>query len=136
MEKADLQNYRALVREIRQLAEQLVTLETSMYFPKVPHLTQSPVQNGKGCDMADIIARHIELEAQYRDSLARKAAQQLAIERAMDSLEDPAERMVMRYRYIEGRGWNFIIAELAALGYSERQVYRLHGFALLKLKEV
>ena len=136
MEKADFINYRALVREVLQLNEQLVALESSMYSPKIPHLTQTPVQPGQRCDMADIVARHIELAALYKERMVEKMVQQLAIERAIESLEDPAERMVMRYRYMEGRGWNFIIAELAALGYSERQVYRLHGFALLKLKEV
>ena len=85
--------------------------------------------------MSDVVAKHIELEALYCERLAAKVAQQLAIERALDSLEDPAERMVMRYRYIDGRGWSSIISELTMLGYSERQVYRLHGFALLKLKE-
>lgn len=136
MQKADLKNYRALAREVLQLREQLITLETSMYYAKVSQLSHTPVQSGKGCDMADLIARRIELEALYCGRLSEKVAQQLAIERALDTLEDPAERMVMRYRYIDGRGWGSIIAELAALGYSERQVYRLHGFALLKLKEV
>lgn len=136
MLKSDLKNYRALAREVLQLREQLITLETSMYYAKVSQLSQTPVQSGKGCDMADLVARRIELEALYCGRLSDKVAHQLAIERALDTLEDPAERMVMRYRYIDGRGWDSIIAELAALGYSERQVYRLHGFALLKLKEV
>lgn len=136
MLKSDFQNYRALVREIGQLEEQLIALESAMYSPKIPHLTQTPVSPGRRCDMADIVARHMELEAKYRESLAARKAQQLAIERALDSLEDPGERLVMRYRYIEGRSWTFIIAELAPMGYSERQVYRLHGYALMKLKEV
>lgn len=136
MEKADLKNYRTLVREVLQLREQLIALESTMYSPKIPHLTQTPVSPGHRCDMADLVARHVELEQQYRESLAAREAQQLAIERALDSLEDPAERLVMRYRYIDGRAWGFIIAELAALGFSEREVYRRHGFALLKLKEV
>ncbi len=136
MLKSDLKNYRALVREVTQLREQLVALETSMYSPKIPHLTKTPISSGPRCDMADLVARHVELEAMYCERVAAQAAQQLSIERALDSLDDPAQRMVMRFRYIEGRGWKFIIAELAALGYSERQVYRLHGFALLKLKEV
>lgn len=136
MQKSDLKNYRALVREVAQLCEQLIALETSMYSPKIPHLSETPISSGPRCDMADLVARHVELEELYRERMAEKMTQQFAIEHAIDSLDDPAERMVMRYRYIEGRGWNFIIAELATLGYSERQVYRLHGFALLKLKEV
>lgn len=135
MLKTDLQNYRALAREVSQLREQLTALEASLYSPKVQQYSSTPVQSGRHTDLSDAVARHLELEAVYQERLAAKAAQQLAIEQALDALDDPAQRMVMRFRYIEGRGWNFIIAELAALGYSERQVYRLHGFALLKLKE-
>lgn len=136
MLRSDLENYRALVREIAQLKEQLTDLETALYSPKVQQYTRTPVQSGRVCDMSDAVARRIELEEMYHERLAARLAQQLTIERALDTLEDPAERMVMRYRYIDGRSWGFIIAELAALGHSERQVYRLHGFALLKLKEV
>lgn len=136
MLKCDLQNYRALVREIAQLKEQLTDLETALYSPKVQQYTRTPVQSGRVCDMSDAVARHIELEELYHARVAARLAQQRTIELALDSLEDPAERFVMRARYIEGRSWKYIIAELACHGYSEREVYRRHGFALLKLKEV
>lgn len=136
MQKADFKNYRALCLEIRKLQAQLLTLEASMYSPQGVEYSITPKGGGQGNGMLEVIARHIELERHYNESLAAREAQRLAIEQAIDSLEDPAERVVMRCRYIEGREWKYIIAELAALGYSERQVYRMHGFALLKLKEV
>ena len=86
--------------------------------------------------MDGAVERHIEVEKLYRETLAAKEAQQLAIEQAIQSLDDTPERVVMRERYIKGRGWTAIVQEMAGLGYSERQVYRLHGFALLRLKEV
>ena len=136
MQKTDFTKYRALAREVLQLREQLITLEASLFAPKVQQYKHTPPAQGKVCDMSDAVVRHLELEALYRDRLAAKLEQQMAIERALDSLDDPVERMIMRYRYIEGYSWGTIIAELGYLGYSERQVYRLHGFALLKLKEV
>lgn len=136
MQKADFQKYRVLVREELQLREQLAALETSMYAPKVPHLSQTPAAPGRPRDTADIVARHVELELLYRAKLSELTSLRLAIELAIDSLEDPAERVIMRDRYLMGSSWKSIIAKLAPLGYSERQVYRLHGFALLKLKEV
>lgn len=136
MLKAELQNYRTLVREIGQLREQLIVLESALYSPKVQQYDRTPVQSGRVCDMTDAADRHIELEKMYHDRLAARLAQQLAIERALDSLDSPIQRLIMRYRYVEGYGWKFILAELATLGYSEREVYRQHGFALLKLKEV
>lgn len=136
MEKADFKGYRALVMEVQQLREQLATLETSMYSPRTSRPSLTPKAHGGSHGPEDAIARHIKLVEWYREKLATKEAQQLAIEQAIESLEDPFERVVMRYRYIEGRNWTYIIARLAERGYSDRQTYRLHGFALLRLKDL
>lgn len=136
MEKADFKNYRILVLEVRQLREQLEALETSLYSPKGQRFTSTPrVPSGDRSTMDGAVARHISLERLYRASLEEKEAQQLAIEQAIHSLGDTPERVVMRERYINGRGWTAIVQKMQMAGYSERQVYRLHGLALLKLKE-
>lgn len=135
MEKADFKGYRALVMEVQQLREQLTALETSMYSPRTSRPSLTPKAHGGSHGPEDAIARHIKLVEWYCEQLALKEAQQLAIEQAIASLGDPHERLVMRYRYIEGRKWVYTIARLAELGFSDRQVYRLHGFALLKLKD-
>lgn len=137
MEKVDLKNYRVLVMEVQQLREQLTSLESSLYSPKGQRFTSTPrVPSGERSTMDGAVERHITLEAMYREQLADKEAQQLAIEQAVRGLGDTAERVVMRERYLKGRGWSAIVREMAKLGISERQVYRLHGLALLKLKEV
>ena len=137
MEKAELKNYRILALEVRQLREQLEALETSLFSPKGQRFTSTPrVPSGEGSTMEGAVARHLELVSVYRRDLAKKEAQQLAIEQAVESLGDPAERVVLRERYLKGRGWSAICHEMQKMGYSERQVYRLHGFALLKLKEI
>lgn len=136
MQKADFIAYRALCQEVRQLKAKLRELEAAMYGPRGQEFSLTPKGSGQGDGMLNVINYHIELEKHYLEIKAAREAQQLAIEQAIDSLDDPGERLVMRYRYIEGRDWKFIIAELATLGYSERQVYRKHGYALLKLKEV
>lgn len=136
MEKIDFINYRALAREVRQLEAHLETLESSMYAPKGQRFTSTPNSTaGEGKTMADVVCRHMELEALYLEKLAEKNAQLLELEKAVDALEEPGERLVMRSRYFEGHSWRRICADMAALGYSERTVYRLHGQALLKLKE-
>lgn len=137
MDKADFKNYRALLLEVQQLKEQVMILEASLYSPKGQRFTSTPrVPSGDRSTMDGAVERHIKLDSYYREQLAKKEAQQLAIEQAIDSLEDSAERLVMRERYIKGKGWTAISLKLQALGYSERSVYRLHGYALAKLKEV
>lgn len=137
MEKTDLKNYRALVLEVQQLKEQLTVLESSIYSPKGQRFTSTPrVPSGDRSTMDGAVDRHIKLVALYRDQLADKEARQLAIEQAIESLADTPERVVMRELYIAGRSWPAVLNKMQKLGYSERTVYRLHGFALLKLKEV
>lgn len=108
MTKTELKQYRALVVEVNRLKAQLGAVE-------------SP--------------DHTKLMEFYEAAVAEQEAQQLAIEQAIASLGDTPERLVIRFRYIEGRSWPAIVWEMQNLGYSERTVYRLHGTALLKLKE-
>lgn len=137
MEKAELKSYRALVVEVEQLKEQLAILESSIYSPKGQRFTSTPrVPSGDRSTMDGAVDRHIRLDSLYREELAEKEARQLAIEQAIESLEDPVERLIMRELYIFGRRWPAVLTKMQKLGYSERTVYRLHGYALLKLKEV
>lgn len=137
MEKTDLKNYRALVIEVQQLKEQLAVLESSMYSPKGQRFTSTPrVPSGDHSTMDGVVGRHLKLVALYEADLAEKEARQLAIEQAIQSLDDTPERVVMRELYIFGRRWPAVLYKMQKLGYSERTVYRLHGYALLKLKEV
>ena len=137
MEKNDLKNYRALVQEVLQLKEQLAVLESSIYSPRGQRFTTTPrVPSGDRSTMDGAVDRHIKLVALYRDQLAEKEAKQLAIEQAIESLDDTPERLIMRDLYIAGKRWPAVLTKMQKLGYSERTVYRLHGYALLKLKEV
>ena len=137
MEKNEFKSYRILTREVKQLHGQLKALESSLYSPKgqqfstVPRATSGPKKT-----MEDAVAGHMKLETLYQEKLAEQEARQLVIERAINSLGETPERVVMRARYIEGKNWIDIVRDMQKLGYSERTTYRLHGFALAKLKEV
>lgn len=137
MEKHDFKNYRALLVEVQQLKDQLAVLEASIYSPRGQRFTSTPrVPSGDRSTMDGAVDRHIQLDRCYREELAEKEAQQLAIEKAIQSLGDTPQRVIMRERYIRGRGWSAICRKMQELGYSERQVYRLHSLALYELKEV
>ena len=139
MEKIEFLKYRDLLREVQQLRDQIRILESSLYSPAGQRFSTTPrAASGPKKTMDDAVAGHIKLEALYRSQLAEKEARQLIIEQAIMSLPDTAEapeRLVMRLRYIEGRGWPAVVREMQKLGYSERTVFRLHGSALSKLKE-
>ena len=137
MTKADLKNYRMLALECQRLKAQLEALESSLFSPKSQRYSTTPRGSGSGGrTLEDAVAGHLALRDHYEAQLAKKEAEQLAIEQAIESLEDPAERMVIRERYVNGLSWVQVCMIMQPKGYSERQVYRLHGFALLKMKEV
>ena len=137
MEKSDFLNYRALVLEVRQLQSYLVSLERALdsisspqfsFTPKGPHSGGSPVEKQ--------VVRFLDVQELYKAKLAEKLSQLASVEQAIDSLDSPAERLVMRLRYLEGRSWVGVCMEFQKLGYCERVVYQIHGAALKKLKEV
>lgn len=133
MVKDDFINYRNLDREVRELKAQL----NALCDPRGQRYSLTPkAPSGTGSAMDDLVASFDALEQLYMKKLTEKNARLLAIELAIESLDVVAERLVMRYRYIDGYSWRRICNTMQAKGYSERQVYRLHGFALEKLKEV
>lgn len=136
MEKIDFLNYRALVLEVRQLKAYVETLDRALSSIPSPQYSLTPKgPHHGGSALASRVGRYLEMKALFESQRAEAEAQVLAVERAIQSLSDPAERLVMRLRYLEGRGWTNVCAKLQREGYSERTVYRLHGSALLKLKE-
>lgn len=136
MDRNELKNYRMLAYEVRQLRDLLASLEMSIDSPKSPRFTLTPSGSShQGSPMEQALIRHLELQELYTKRLAEKDAKLQEVERAIGSLEDPAERVIMRNRYILGWSWRRVCMAMQAEGYSERQVYRLHGYALLKLKD-
>ena len=131
MTKEQLQQYRSLKREYKQIEEELGRLETLMTSPRIQELTGMPRGGGSGDALAALVARHIELQERYRSRLSELAAAQLAVEEAIDTLA-PDERRLMRYRYIDGLRWEDICP---VMNYSWRQVHRIHAQALDKLRE-
>lgn len=73
----------------------------------------------------------IDLEQQLKDEIAAMGARWKEIHNTIEAVEDKDERLVLRYRYIQGLDWDYIAVEL---NYSRRQVIRIHGEALEHLR--
>lgn len=136
MEKVDFKEYRALVLEVRQIRARMTELELSRLSPSGSSFSGAPgAHDPHRSALVESSVKYLEAKAFYEEKLAQRDAQLLMVESAIDSLTSPIERLIMRARYIQGRSWTSICVALQREGYSERQVYRLHGSALLKLKE-
>lgn len=129
LKKKYLREYRVHVRRIRRIEAELVELRTmkmgtSVKNDGMPH----------GCGQSDMSGYAAELDLLERD-LIQEREQMLAdykdICDRIKGLQSENERSVLFYRYIKGLTW-WEIAE--KMEYSERQIHRCHGKALIHIK--
>lgn len=133
MTKKDLQNYRARKREAQNLSELIAELESQMASPRSQRLSGMPSGGHSDPDkMSGLVARHSELLELYRQNRQTLIEAQTSIEHTIASLE-PTERELLRRRYIQGEQWDEIAMKMS---YSPRQIHRIHGSVLCKLKQM
>lgn len=130
MTKERLRKYRDLSQELRQIQQKIETMESALCSPKIQRITGMPsAPNGGHNTKEDLMAEHIELLEHYKVKEAGLKAEQLAIEKAIESL-DYRERTVLRLYYIDGLTWEQVCV---LVNYSWRQVHNIHSAALKKL---
>lgn len=131
MTKERLRNYQKIKKEREQIRHQLEEVEAALFYPKVQHMTGMPSHHTEGNPQEDLAIHHIELQERYRAKLEELAAEQLAIETAIESLE-PTQRMLLRYKYIDGLKWEEVCVRM---NYGWTQIHEHHGRALKQLRE-
>ena len=128
--KRQLYLYRDLQAECRQLCEELEKVELLMGAPAAPKMDGMPHgSSGPSSPVETLAVKHITLQDLYRKRVDALMAEQLHIEKMIDSLE-PTERRLTRYRYIDGLTWEEVCTYLC---YSWRQTHRIHGRIIDKL---
>lgn len=133
MEKEQFTAYRDLHREVRQLKRQLENMENMMFSPSGQRFTSVPyASHGRGNTMDRMVAAHIELQETIDEKVLELTTAMIELEKAVEAIDVPLERHIMRRRYFDGWNWEQICEELH---YSRQQVYRYHGYALAKLRE-
>ena len=134
MTKERLRRYVEIKKEVRQIRDQLEEIESRLYSPKGQLLTGMPsAPSHEGDTITEsLMDRHEQLVQMYQERLADLDEEQLAIETAIASLEDPTARRLMRYRYIDGLKWEEVCVRIR---YGWSQTHELHSQALKQLKE-
>ena len=134
MTKQELRSYRRIETEIRQLEGTIRELNASAYSPRIPKLTGQPGMPTLNVESVQerIITEIMDLRARYEERVLELIEQRKRIEEAIDGLEDPDQRTILRYRYIDGKSWKRT-AQL--VHYSKETVLRKHGKALYALKD-
>lgn len=127
--KEYLWGYRKHGKKISRISSEIEEIRSMLLYPSI-HNDGMPHGANQG-DLSDYAAKLTEKE----ESLYLEGVEQVKahkdINYRINQLENEDERDVLFYRYIKDKRW-WEIAEL--MGYSERQVHRLHGNALAHLK--
>lgn len=126
MTKERLRRYIWLKQECRQLQAYLERIRNDMSVATSPRLTGMPhAKDPKGLD--EIVIRYEEICGKYEKQLKRYQQETVAIENAIEGVQDPRLRLILRYKYMDGLKWE-TIADI--MRYDVRWIYRLHGEAL------
>lgn len=81
----------------------------------------------------DVMDEIVDLQREYKKKMQQCRNKLKEIEFVINMLDDFQERMVLQLRYLYFENWQDIALRL---NYEERQVYRIHGRALMNLLEV
>ena len=120
-----LQKYKWLCLEVRELEEEIDELRNRLTY----HRSEGENRSGSGGDkMAEAIARLVDLTEKRHEVLLQRIEERDRISAAIDSLEDPEERMIIHARYIQGKPWNVIYADFKDREW--RTMFRVHTRAL------
>lgn len=123
--KRYLNGYRDCIRRERQLQEQIDALRSQQMFPSVNH--DGMPQGNAHSDLSGYVARLDALISQLEHEQAMAVRQYKEIHDRIHKMQDGAEKEVLIRRYLMGRTWEQIAAEM---DYNYRWVLRLHGRAL------
>lgn len=132
MDKERLRQYSAIKKEIRSIRQQLEEVAAEMYAPKKIRLTGLPNQNGANNEQIErLILKQEKLIKNYYQQLSKLTDERTAIEQSLTELP-PTERTVLRCHYLDGKTWEEVCL---VVGYSWRQIHRIHSSALQRLRE-
>lgn len=127
--KKMLSKYRDIKRELMQVRQELVVLETELYTPKGSSLDGMPKGSGDGSILINRIAAKKDLQTLYETQYVEMLQSQKEIELILNGLES-IERQILRYRYVDGLRWEKICEKM---NYSWSQIHRYHNKALRKV---
>lgn len=93
-------------------------------------VSDMPKGGGNHRDLSDYVAKLDEMENDLITRVARYHARAQAVESVIDAVEDDTYARLLRLRYLDGDTFEQIAV---TMGYSWRQVMRLHYLAVMSV---
>lgn len=140
--KKRLASYVSLRKEIENRLDKLAYLKNQEKLPGMMEHSESQRTSGTGDRMERAIIRRMEYEERIKPEIASRRRQLAEIDEAIESLDDPMQREILRLRYTESEFCRLMPWKEVALNLfgdnDERHIlatYRLHGRALVSISE-
>ena len=127
-----LRRIRFLDKTISAKLEQIETLHAQAT-KTTSVLSDMPRSGGEQDGLAKTIAKIVDLKKGLRDEIEEYIELKEEAIKLIDSMSDGRHRLVLTYRYINGKTWEEIAVEMH---YTYQWVHRLHGQALIEFEKV
>jgi len=128
--KLYLRQYRVALLAAQDAARVLAEYREKHAGIRAVILSDMPKGGGTPRDLSDYAAELDELERKVGDSITIYCTRQAEVGRAIDAVENDVLRRLLNLRYMCGYTFERIAVEM---GYSWRQVMRLHYLAVLSV---
>ena len=130
--KEYLRRVRHLDSTISAKLEQIETLHAQVT-KTTSVLSDMPRSGGEQDRLAKTIAKIVDLKKKLRDEIEEYIELKEEAIELIDSMSDGRHRLVLTYRYINGKTWEEIAVEMH---YTYKWVHVLHGQALADFENV
>ena len=126
-----LKRYINLDREIERKLEEVARLRSKL--TRVTEVYSTEPRGGGSIygKTEEILAKIVDLEKEIDTDVDRLVTIRDGIKTIIEAVEDDRERLLLQYRYLDGKTFEWIAAKM---NYSWRQIHRLHSKALTNLK--
>ena len=126
-----LKRYINLDREIERKLEEVARLRAKL--TRVTEVYSTEPRGGGSIygKTEEILAKIVDLEKEIDADVDRLISIRDNIKAIIEAVEDDRERLLLQYRYLDGRTFEEIAVQMH---YSWRQIHRLHSKALTNLK--
>mgnify|MGYP004510728307 CR=1 FL=1 len=127
--KEYLKRYHVAVLAEKEIQEEIDQLRMDKMFPG---MIQDGMPHGSSSgDLSAYAAQLDELLVELKDQMEKRIRIRREITRKIESMQDETEKTVLRLRYIHWMKWERIAERM---GYSWKQIHRIHGMALTNFK--
>lgn len=127
--KQYLKSYQKALRRENDILEEIQQLRMEKMFPAT-HMEGLSMAAGPS-DLSTYMVKIDELIEKLKEERLKRIILRGKIEEDINRMKDEDEKVVLRYRYIQGLKWEEISEKI---GFSLRQTYNYHGRALNNFK--